>query len=49
MAKIISTVNSKGGVAKTTTTNVFATLLAYVGKKVLLVDCDESGNLSMSY
>lgn len=49
MAKIISTVNNKGGVAKTTTTNVFATLLAFAGKKVLLVDCDESGNLSMSY
>lgn len=49
MAKIISTVNNKGGVSKTTTTNVFATLLAFTGKKVLLVDCDESGNLSMSY
>lgn len=49
MAKIISTINNKGGVSKTTTTNIFATLLAYAGNKVLLVDCDESGNLSMSY
>lgn len=49
MTKIISTINNKGGVSKTTTTNVFATLLAFAGKKVLLVDCDESGNLSMSY
>lgn len=48
-AKTISILNNKGGVSKTTTTNILATLLSALGKKVLLVDCDESGNLSMSY
>ena len=48
-AKIISILNNKGGVSKTTTANILATLLSTLGKKVLLVDCDESGNLSMSY
>lgn len=48
-AKIISVLNNKGGVSKTTTVNIFASLISAVGKKVLIVDCDESGNLSMSY
>ena len=47
--KVISIINNKGGVSKTTTVNICATLLAAIGKKVLIVDCDESGNLSMSY
>lgn len=49
MAKIISIVNNKGGVSKTTTTNLLATILSILGKRTLIVDCDESGNLSMSY
>lgn len=49
MAKIISIVNNKGGVSKTTTTNLLATLLSTLEKRILIVDCDESGNLSMSY
>lgn len=48
-AKVISVINNKGGVSKTTTVNILATLFAVVQKKVLIVDCDESGNLSMSY
>ncbi len=48
MAKIISIVNQKGGVAKTTTTNAFGVGLVKLGYKVLLVDLDAQGNLSMS-
>lgn len=48
-AKTISILNNKGGVSKTTTANILACLLSTLNKKVLLVDCDESGNLSMSY
>lgn len=48
-AKIISTVNNKGGVAKTTSTAFFGEILSLFGKKVLLVDTDESGNLSLLF
>lgn len=46
-AKILSIVNNKGGVGKTTSTIFMGELLALLGKKVLLVDTDESANLSM--
>lgn len=49
MALTISIVNNKGGVGKTTSTACLGELLAYLGKRTLLIDMDPQGNLSMIY
>ena len=48
MAKVIAFANQKGGVAKTTTTLNLGVALSEHGHRVLLVDLDPQGNLTMS-
>jgi chromosome partitioning protein len=47
-AKVIAFANQKGGVAKTTTTLNLAAAFAETGHRVLCVDMDPQGNLTMS-
>ena len=49
MAKVISLINEKGGVGKTTSTNVLAACLKHKNFNVLCVDFDPQGHLSFSF
>ena len=48
-ASVVSIVNHKGGVGKTTTTINVGKALSLLGNKVLLVDMDSQGNLSQCF
>ena len=48
MSEIISLINLKGGVSKTTSVINLAYALSLMDKKVLIIDTDSQGNISTS-
>ncbi|MEM5611412.1 AAA family ATPase [Bacillus thuringiensis] len=49
MVPVICVNNNKGGSLKTTTTVNLAGVLAEKKKKVLIIDCDNQGNIALSF
>ncbi len=49
MSKVISLINEKGGVGKTTSTNIIASILKSKGYSVLCIDFDPQGHLSAGF
>lgn len=47
MCKVISLLNNKGGVGKTTSTGFISQIMACLNQKVLVIDLDQQSNLSM--
>jgi len=48
-ARVVSVINHKGGVGKTTTTGYLGEAIAKMGFKVLIIDLDPQGNLSQIF
>ena len=47
--KVLTFLNEKGGVGKTTLTSTIGAGLAIMGYRVLLIDADPQGHLTISY